>query len=210
MSYTNCPECSAELETPLGCATCNALFAANEGLTPFELLGVEPNAELDAKDLRARLLRFSRIVHPDFFGTDDELRALAETNTACLNEAYGVLADDFARVDWILKWLGGPTEADERQMPQAFLMEVLEWNEALEEAREAGGSELPPTLTELEPTWNNERAATLRRAIERLTPFPERDAPVLADVRRDLNAVRYLDRALRELETLRLARAATR
>ena len=90
-------------------------------------------------------------------------------------------------------------------MPPAFLMEVLEWNEALEEARDSGASELPAALTELEPTWNDERAATLRKAIEQLTPFPERDAPCLANVRRDLNAVRYLDRALRELETLRLA-----
>jgi len=210
LSSRNCPRCNATLETPLGCGECNALLVADAALTPFELLGVEPRAELDTKELRARLLRFSRIVHPDFYGTDPELRALAETNTARLNEAHGILGDDFARVDWIVKLLGGPSEADDRQMPQAFLMEVLEWNEALEEARDADGTQLPASLVELEPTWIGERAATLRSAIERLTPFPEREAPVLADVRKSLNAVRYLDRALRELEALRLARAAAR
>ena len=70
--------------------------------SPFEVLGVERAATLDAKDLRSRLLRFSRIVHPDFYGADDQLRERAEANTARLNEAYGILSDDFARVDWLV------------------------------------------------------------------------------------------------------------
>lgn len=210
-----CPSCGAPLETPLGCGACHALFETASGLSPYDVLGIEPTAAPDAKDLRARLLRFSRIVHPDYYGADEKLRARAETNTARLNESYGTLADDFARLDWIVKQLGGPTEADERQMPQAFLMEVLEWNEALEEAREApAGAPLPASLAALETTWKSERANTLAAATRRLTPLPEAGttdlSPTLTGVRKNLNAVRYLDRALRELEALRLARAATR
>ena len=208
MTSNVCPSCGAALETPLGCGQCNSLFEPPGDLSPYLVLGIEPSAGVDAKDLRSRLLRFSRIVHPDFYGADEAQRALAEGNTARLNEAYGILSDDFARVDWIVKHLGGPS-ADERQMPQAFLMEVLEWNEALEEARETpAGTALPDSLEALEATWNEERATTLASAIAKLTPFPDPGASALTDVRKSLNAVRYLDRALRELEALRLARAA--
>ena len=97
----------------------------------------------------------------------------------------------------------------ERQMPQAFLMEVLEWNEALEEAREAPeGARLPDSLESLSKTWRAQRTMTLDEIERSLTPLPQRGAETLREVRRKLNAVRYLDRALNELRALRLTRAA--
>jgi molecular chaperone HscB len=132
-----CPECGAELETLLGCAACGAPLATADDVTPFAAFGLEPAAAIDARELKQRLLRFSRIVHPDFHCSDPARRALAERSTAALNDAYAVLSDDAARYDWLVRHLGGPDQDTERQMPQAFLMEVMEWNEALEEAREA-------------------------------------------------------------------------
>jgi molecular chaperone HscB len=210
-SQRACPGCGAELETPIACAACGRLLAAADGVTPFAVLGLEPAARADAEDLRRRLLRFSRLVHPDFFGAaGSEQRALAERNTALLNEAWRVVSDDAVRADWLVRHLGGPGEADERQMPQAFLMEVLEWNEALEEARGApAGEPLPAALEGLADRWRRERRAALDQALARLDPLPKRGAPALTDARRSLNAVRYLDRALGELEALRLARAAS-
>ena len=40
-----------------------------------------------------------------------------------------------------------------------------------------------------------------------LTPLPERGSPRLVDARRQMNAVRYIDRALDQIEELRLQRA---
>jgi len=107
--------------------------------------------------------------------------------------------------------LGGPGESDERQMPQAFLMEVLEWNESLDDARNAaaGGPERA-ALEGLGQTLDTERAATLERIGAGLTPLPDDGSAALTALRRELNAIRYLDRARRELESLRLDDATAR
>jgi len=207
---TACPECGAALETPLGCSACGALLECPADASPFAAFGLEPSAALDAAELKRALLRFSRIVHPDFHGADPARRALAERNAAALNDAYAVLSDDAARYDWLVRSLGGPDQDAERQMPQAFLMEVLEWNEALEEAREAPeGAPLPSSLEALAATWRAERTRALGEVARLLTPLPASGADALTEARRKLNAVRYLDRALNELRALRLARAAS-
>jgi molecular chaperone HscB len=186
----------------------------DETVGPFALLGLEPAARVDQDELRRRLLRFGRIVHPDFFGSaPPELRQRAERASARLNAAHETLSDERQRLAHLVERLGGPSESEERSMPREFLLEVLEWNEALEEARaEPAGSPLSPRLLALADTWRGSRREALARATDRLDPLPAADAPDLADrltaVRRELNAVRYLDRALRELEALRLARAA--
>jgi hypothetical protein len=43
-----------------------------------------------------------------------------------------------------------------------------------------------------------------------LTPLPAPGSPALKRVRSELNAVRYIDRALSEIGTLRLERASQR
>jgi molecular chaperone HscB len=207
-----CPHCSAELETPLACGACGRLIDPEREPTPFECLGLVPGLEVDPADLRKRLVRASRLTHPDFFGNHgEELRALAERNTARLNAAFETLSEPARRADWIVRSLGGPDENAERAMPKAFLLEVLEWNELLEEARaDREDPGLAARLAELGGTLREKRAEALA-ALERiLDPLPPPGSPKLREARTELNAIRYVDRALEELETLRLARAAAR
>lgn len=204
-----CPYCAVELETPASCPACKRPIDVDERATPFELLGIPLAFDVDVKDLRRRLLRQSRDIHPDYFGTADaDVRALAEKNSARLNGAFEILADDAARADWIVRHLGGPDEQTERAMPQAFLLEVLEWNEILEESR-AHTAALDPRLAPLEAELQERRGEALTAVRALLVPLPPGGSPELKRVRQHLNAVRYVDRALSEIETLRLARAAT-
>jgi molecular chaperone HscB len=206
---SRCPHCAAELETPLGCTACGRLLDPGPAVTPFAILGFEPSDEVDARELRKRFLRFGRLAHPDFFARESaDVRALAEQSSARINEAHDILADDARRADWLVRDLGGPDENDERQMPKEFLLEVLEWNEVLEAARHAGASASASQLDELEQELRAQRAVTIDSVRSKLAPLPPPHAPVLREVRRDLNAVRYLDRALGDIETLRLSRPA--
>ncbi len=207
-----CPACNAELETPLACGACGALIEQEGDVDPFAIFGLERGWQVDQSDLQARLRTFSRLVHPDFYAAaGDAARELAERASALLNEAHDVLSDDFRRADWLVRALGGPSESDERQMPQAFLMEVLEWNETLDAARDAApGSDARAALERLGPTLQAERADAMQRVGGLLTPLPAAGADALAVLRRELNAVRYLDRALREWKALRLADAGAR
>lgn len=205
-----CPHCSGPLATPLLCEACGALLEAGPHPSPFAVLGIEVRFPLEPAALRKRLLALSRRMHPDFFGgADATTRALAQRNTAELNAAFEVLADPTRRADWLVKHLGGPAEAEERAMPQEFLIEVLEWNEAVEEARHAAaGSPARAALATLASSLEGEREAQVRAVGELLEPLPPRGAPALAEARRRLNAVRYLDRTLHEIAELRLSQAS--
>ncbi|MBK7643146.1 MAG: hypothetical protein IPJ19_08845 [Planctomycetes bacterium] len=207
-----CPNCDAELESPLGCAACQRIFDPPEGLSPFELLGLPQAFALDEAHLRRRVLRLGRLVHPDFFGNAPaQERELAERNSARLNRAHELLADPVERANWFVTALGGPAENEQRSMPQAFLAEVLEWNELLEEARAApAGSGLRERLEALASTLAAERARGLKSIAAHLAPLPERGSLLLRELRTQLNALRYVDRALSEIESLSLARASLR
>ncbi len=205
-----CPHCAARLETPVVCAACGRPLAAPEEAGPFEILGLAPTHELDRADLRKRMLRISRAIHPDFFGNaETDLRDLAGRNSARVNKAFETLADEAQRASWLVKSLGGPDEQQERAMPSAFLAEVLEWNELLEEAR-ADTAAFDPRLAGLRDELQARRAAALASVAGLLVPLPARGSAALTAARQHLNAVRYVDRALQEIEALRLARAATR
>ena len=187
-----CPNCGEGLETPLACGACGVLVQIDEEPTPFAVLGLEPSIAVDASDARKRLRRFTRLVHPDFFALagDDQL-ALAEAHNARLNAAHDLVAAFAARADWLVRHLGGPSEKELGAMPQTFLMEVMEWNEVLED--NAPGS---PCLTALAGELEEHREGLVRSITAALSPLPSPGDDALASVRKDLNALRYVDRAL--------------
>lgn len=187
-----CPSCGAGLETPLACGACGVLMLPEDPVCPFAIFGLAPGFEVDRGDLKSRLRRFTRLVHPDFFALEgEETLAKAEHNNALLNEAYGVLSDEARRANQLLEGLGGPSEKDLGSMPQAFLMEVMEWNEVLEDA--APGS---PELLELERELTEQRDRLAAEVGAALTPLPQAGDESLARIRQSLNARRYVDRAL--------------
>ena len=156
------------------------------GLDPFAVFGLAPAFELDRKALRKRLLELQREAHPDFVATQgSEARAAAESSATRVNAAFELLDDRRLLADHLVRRLGGPSQDDDRRMPQEFLLEVLEWNEALEE-----GANAPPdsparaALTALEGELLDQRARTLASVAAALTPLPARGAASLTEVRR--------------------------
>lgn len=210
---SDCPACGANLETPLGCSACGvvldcAQYGGEPG--PFDLFGLEPSWDLDPKELKSRLRKIGRIVHPDFHAGVPETRELAEHHSALLNRSFEILLDPFLRADWIVQRLGGPTEKDERQMPQIFLMEVLEWNEALDDAENSPeGSPAREQLQALAKTLHDEHDQRLDAIGARLSPLPAEGSDVLREVRQELNAIRYLSRALYRIRDLRFGTPST-
>lgn len=201
-----CPSCGADPRSALVCEGCGGFLEPRTPPTPYEVLGLEPAYTLDPAETRKRMLCLSRALHPDFHSlAGDAARRRAEEGTALLNSTFQVLSSDTRRADWLVQHLGGPDEIEERSMPAEFLQEVLEWNEAIEEARAS-----PPDSSErlalaaLEERLVEERARGLQELAVLLTPLPARHSPALREVRRQLNSLRYLERALEELGELRL------
>ena len=158
---------------------------------------------LTQAEVEANYLARCRQLHPDYhqFGTTAQQRLSLEMSAA-LNEAYATLRDPFRRAEYLLTLAGGPSAADYKEMSPEFLEEMLELRMEIEELREAGGADSPGRL-EMEARLNRRNAALLdelSKHFARLAATPEAQRrPALLDVRRTLNAARYIQGLLRDL-----------
>jgi molecular chaperone HscB len=161
----------------------------------FERLGLPRRFSLGRAEVEREYLARSREVHPDFhqLAASAEQAAALEASSA-LNEAYAVLRDPFRRADYLLGLLGGPTAAAAKEMPPAFLMEMLELREAIEELR--GQAADAPERTRLEQELTERYDGLLAEVGKRF----ERDEVPLREVRELLNAAKYVQGLLRDLK----------
>ncbi|MCZ4244391.1 Fe-S protein assembly co-chaperone HscB [Pedobacter punctiformis] len=96
----------------------------------FYELPVQFNPDLNA--IKAKFYTFSKKYHPDFYANESEEKQEEVLELSTLNnKAYQVLSDPAKRLKYVLE-LKGIVETDEGyQLPQSFLMEMMEVNEAL-------------------------------------------------------------------------------
>jgi molecular chaperone HscB len=147
----------------------------------FERLGLPRRFSVNPADLERHYLERSRETHPDFASGDEDA-------SAALNEAYATLKDPFRRAEHLLQLQGGPSAKDDKSLPPAFLMEMLELREAIEAAK---GS---PDSGRIEGELLK-RTESLAASLEAM--FDSAAPP--AAIRRELNCVRYLNGLLRDL-----------
>jgi molecular chaperone HscB len=103
----------------------------------FELLGLPVRFALDAPALERRYREVQTQVHPDRFASSGEAeRRVAMQWATRANEAYRTLRDPVARARYLLSLKGFDTgEESNTSMPPDFLMQQMEWREAVGEAR---------------------------------------------------------------------------
>lgn len=131
---TKCRACQGPMSSPAFCDHCRSLYPA-DGLTHFELLGLEPRYDLAPGLLRQRYLEVSRGVHPDHHSGG---AALSVQLSAQLNEAHRVLGDPVLRAEYLLELAGGKSAADDKQVAPDVLQQTLLLREEIQEARAAG------------------------------------------------------------------------
>jgi molecular chaperone HscB len=153
----------------------------------FERLGLPRRFAVDAAALERVYLDASRSVHPDFHthGGGGQLSA-SEAAAAAVNEAYATLKDPFRRAEHLLALLGGPAASEVKDIPSAFLMEMMDVREQIEAADAAGKERLASEISG--------RYAAVFAGIDKL--FANNDLPA---VRKELNAAKYLKGLLRDL-----------
>lgn len=104
----------------------------------FELLGLPRQFAQDPDVLTAQWKALQRQVHPDRFanGTQAEKR-LAMQWSARINEAYRRLLQPLSRATYLCELAGHPIGAeDNTAMPRQFLMQQMQWLEALDDAED--------------------------------------------------------------------------
>ncbi len=170
----------------------------------FRRLGLPRRFVLDAGELERAYLAHSRAVHPDYHlaGASADLGASLELSAA-VNEAYNTLRDPFARAEHLLALEGGPSAAEQKQVPPAFLAEMLDLREQLETARAAGGGRLDALAADFDRRatgFLNTVSALFGRYEASATNSPDR-ANLLKDVRASLNAAKYVRGLIRDLRS---------
>ena len=106
----------------------------------FVLFGIKPAFRLDLSDLDSRYRDIQAQVHPDRFANAGEAeRRLSMQWATHANEAYQTLKKPLERAKYILHLAGHDIKAESNTaMPADFLMEQMEWREAVMDARNGG------------------------------------------------------------------------
>jgi molecular chaperone HscB len=165
----------------------------------FTTFNLAATFSVDGTSLSARYRDLQAAVHPDKFvnATDAEKR-VAMSRSVDINEAYTTLKDPVRRAMHLLA-LVGVDGLDEKNttMPADFLMEQIDWREALADARlkededrlTEMSSELASTLTSLGDTFDAAYrgdhfavATTLARKMRFMQKLGEEVDSALADL----------------------------
>ncbi len=106
----------------------------------FSLFGLNRGFRLDLSDLDSRYRDIQAQVHPDRFAHAGEAeRRLSMQWATHANEAYQTLKKPLERAKYLLHLAGHDIQAESNTaMPADFLMEQMEWREAVMEARDGG------------------------------------------------------------------------
>ena len=141
----------------------------------FELFQMPVMFEIDTQQLDAAYREVQGRVHPDKFvtATDAEKRVAMQWATRA-NEAYQTLKNPLKRAMYLCEMNGVDLATESNtHMPAAFLMQQIEWREALDEARDTKNQS---ALEQLENELIQKRALLLSLVTHHLTAAQHNDA----------------------------------
>jgi molecular chaperone HscB len=132
---------------------------APEKLDHFALFDLPRKLWIEMAPLEQKFLQLSWKLHPDNFvnaSAEEQERSLKRSSA--VNDAYRVLRDPVARVEYLLEIEGARKEGEHKQQaPPELLEEVFELNESLDELRDAkeSGGDLAALKARLESAEKN-------------------------------------------------------
>ena len=137
----------------------------------FQLFGLPASYRIDGALLGQHYHALQEQVHPDKFSHLSEAERRASMQWAMrVNEAYQTLSSSVMRARYLLSLHGVDTHDEiNTTMPTEFLMEQMEWREAIEEARQAQNAvELGKLEIRLQHEKHNLEAQLAARIDDRL------------------------------------------
>ncbi len=161
--------------------------------THFELFGLPATYALDRERLDAAYRELQNAVHPDRFAAQPETeQRLAMQCATRVNEAYQTLKHPVNRGVYLLSLHGiDALHAGNTRMAPAFLMQQMEWREAIDDARAQRRTDALDALTD-------DLRATHRRIETRLAELLDhaRDYAAATETVRQL---RFMDKLIAEV-----------
>jgi molecular chaperone HscB len=141
------------------CSSCGKLLELPKGVDYFALFEMPRKLWIEMGGLEKKFLQLSWKLHPDnFVNATERERELSLEQSSQLNDAYRLLRDPVARVEYLLELEGTRKEGEHKQQaPPELLEEVFELNESLDELREVkvSGGDLGTLRARLESAEKN-------------------------------------------------------
>ncbi len=158
----------------------------------FALFGLPGQFAQDRSAIDARWKDLQREAHPDKFAAQGAAaQRVAMQWSVRINEAYQRLKDPLRRAAYLCELNAAPINAENNTaMPAAFLMEQMEWREALDDAVDEAG------LDELTGKLQAARKASLQR-IESLLDADRNFAEAAQQVR----ALMFIERFAQDVDS---------
>lgn len=177
--------------SPLSTAQCPMDFNQNH----FDLFGLPVAFALDAGRLDQAYRDIQAEIHPDRFAHAGEAEKRVSMQwTTRVNEAYQTLKKPFERARYLLQLQGiDAMDPKNTAMPADFILQQMEWREALAEAAQAQDV---GALQQLEKELRA-HAKALQAELVRLID-EEKNYPRAGET---LRKVRFMDKLLEEVDT---------
>lgn len=131
---------------------------------------------VDQALLRKKFYQKSKEFHPDFYTlSDEETQAKVLEMSSLNNQAYKTLKDDDKRLKYFLELNGALAEEGKNQVPQDFLMEIMEINENLMELEFDDDPELSKKTAQMVADLEHQLQAQAKPLIENYQAGDELD-----------------------------------
>ena len=167
----------------------------------FALFGLPQRHALDRAELDARRRDLQARVHPDRFASEGAAaQRLAMQWAVRVNEAYQRLKDPLRRAAYLCELRGVAIDAERNTaMPKAFLMQQMQWREALDDAQ--GAAEVQ-ALDEAVARDEHALMAALTEQFDHQTDAASATEKAAAQVRALMFVARFRQDIERRLDTL--------
>ncbi len=133
-------------------------------MTYFELFEIPVQLKVDKATLPHKYFELSRKYHPDFFANASNAeKTEALEKSALLNQAFRTFQNQDETIKYVLKLKGLLEEEEKYNLPPAFLMEVMEINEAMMDIEEESVKEKITTIID---NLQTEIYASVREIVE--------------------------------------------
>jgi molecular chaperone HscB len=104
----------------------------------FQLFEIPLTLKPDSVLVKQKFYQLSKIFHPDRVAQADEtVREDALRKAAMLNEAYQTLSDEDKTMAYVLRLYHLLQEEEKYELPPAFLMDMIDLNEAVSDYEDA-------------------------------------------------------------------------
>jgi molecular chaperone HscB len=157
----------------------------------FELFGLPERFEQDRDAIDARWKELQREAHPDRFAAQGAAaQRVAMQWSVRINEGYQRLKEPIKRAAYLCELRGAPIAAENNTaMPAQFLVEQMEWREALDDAQ--GQKDLDALEEQL--------GRTRRQALQRIAKLLDEEGDAAAAAQQ-VRAFMFIERFGRDVE----------